>query len=123
MRRRRHAEIRILGEKATLHDLGSTNGTFVNGQRIAGERALFDGDLMSFGREGPAVEFHAVTAAPPPDHARASAGTTHDAGETARGSAAGLRRHTGIPSRALPTPCRNRRERCARWYSASAYSS
>ncbi len=51
----KHAEIRILGDKATLHDLDSTNGTFVNGQRIAGERALFDGDLMSFGREGPAV--------------------------------------------------------------------
>jgi S1-C subfamily serine protease len=63
----RHAEIRILGEKATLHDLDSTNGTFVNGQRIAGERALFDGDLMSFGREGPAVEFHAVSAVAAPD--------------------------------------------------------
>jgi S1-C subfamily serine protease len=62
----RHAEIRVLGDKATLHDLDSTNGTFVNGQRVAGERALFDGDLMSFGREGPAVEFHAVTA-PRPD--------------------------------------------------------
>jgi S1-C subfamily serine protease len=61
----RHAEIRILGEKATLYDLDSTNGTFVNGQRIAGERALFDGDLMAFGREGPAVEFHAVQAATP----------------------------------------------------------
>ncbi len=61
----KHAEIRILGDTATLHDLDSTNGTFVNGQRIAGERALFDGDLMSFGREGPAVEFHAVTTARP----------------------------------------------------------
>ncbi len=65
----KHAEIRILGDKATLHDLDSTNGTFVNGQRIAGERALFEGDLMSFGREGPAVEFHAAgapaTATPP----------------------------------------------------------
>jgi S1-C subfamily serine protease len=58
----KHAEIRILGDKATLHDLDSTNGTFVNGQRIAGERALFDGDLISFGREGPAVEFHAAAA-------------------------------------------------------------
>ncbi len=61
----KHAEIRVVGDKATLHDLDSTNGTFVNGQRIAGERALFDGDLLSFGREGPAVEFHALTAPPP----------------------------------------------------------
>ncbi len=66
----RHAEIRILGDKATLHDLDSTNGTFVNGQRVAGERALFDGDLMAFGREGPAVEFHAVAAVPAPDKTR-----------------------------------------------------
>ncbi|MGH7654999.1 MAG: trypsin-like peptidase domain-containing protein [Gemmatimonadaceae bacterium] len=54
----KHAEIRVLGNKATIRDLGSTNGTFVNGQRIDGERALFDGDLLAFGREGPAVEFH-----------------------------------------------------------------
>ena len=71
----RHAEIRILGDKATLHDLDSTNGTFVNGQRIAGDRALFDGDLMSFGREGPAVEFHAVTAVAATDRTGASGGS------------------------------------------------
>ena len=71
----RHAEIRILDDKATLHDLDSTNGTFVNGQRIAGERALFDGDLMSFGREGPAVEFHAVTAVAATDRTGASGGS------------------------------------------------
>ena len=59
----KHAEIRTLGDKATLHDLDSTNGTFVNGQRIAGAHALADGDLMSFGREGPAVEFHTAAAA------------------------------------------------------------
>ena len=70
----RHAEIRILGDKATLYDLNSTNGTFVNGQRIADARALFDGDLMSFGREGPAVEFHAVTAVGATDGTRASGG-------------------------------------------------
>ena len=68
----RHAEIRILGDKATLHDLDSTNGTFVNGQRVAGERALFDGDLMSFGREGPAVEFHAMCAVAAPDKTHAA---------------------------------------------------
>jgi S1-C subfamily serine protease len=61
----RHAEIRVLGNKATLHDLESTNGTFVNGQRVSGERALFDGDLIAFGKEGPQAEFHALTDAPP----------------------------------------------------------
>lgn len=58
----RHAEIRILDDKATLRDLDSTNGTFVNGQRVTGERALFEGDLLQFGHEGPAVEFHYLPA-------------------------------------------------------------
>jgi S1-C subfamily serine protease/pSer/pThr/pTyr-binding forkhead associated (FHA) protein len=73
----RHAEIRVLGSKATLHDLESTNGTFVNGQRVGGERALFDGDLIGFGKDGPQVEFHALTDAPVPDKSRVP---TPDAG-------------------------------------------
>ena len=70
----RHAEIRVLGDKATVRDLDSTNGTFVNGQRVAGERALFDGDLLAFGREGPAVEFHVVKEDAAPDKAPAASG-------------------------------------------------
>ena len=80
----RHAEIRVLDGKATIHDLGSTNGTFVNGQRITGERALFDGDLIAFGENGPAAEFHSVKdtapresgAAAPPVAGRASHGAS-----------------------------------------------
>jgi S1-C subfamily serine protease len=84
----KHAEIRILGEKATLHDLDSTNGTFVNGQRISGERALFEGDLMSFGREGPAVEFHEskTMGAAPADKPRASSSNAPAADAPARPS-------------------------------------
>ena len=70
----KHAEIRILGEKATVRDLESTNGTFVNGQRVSGERALFDGDLLAFGREGPAVEFHVVKENAPEEKAPAVSG-------------------------------------------------
>ena len=54
----KHAEIRVLESKVTLIDLDSTNGTFVNGQRVQGSRALFEGDLIAFGGEGPKVEFH-----------------------------------------------------------------
>ena len=66
----KHAEIRVVGPRATLYDLNSTNGTFVNGQRVEGERALFDGDLIAFGGEGPKTEFRIVQseaepAAPP----------------------------------------------------------
>jgi ABC-type multidrug transport system ATPase subunit/pSer/pThr/pTyr-binding forkhead associated (FHA) protein len=43
-----HAELVITASGAVLRDLQSTNGTFVNGQRI-GERQLEDGDLLQFG--------------------------------------------------------------------------
>lgn len=32
---RKHLEINVTGEKVTIEDLGSTNGTFVNGERMA----------------------------------------------------------------------------------------
>ena len=45
---RRHAEIRP-GDEIYIVDLGSTNGTKVNGLRIDGERVLTDGDIISLG--------------------------------------------------------------------------
>jgi diguanylate cyclase (GGDEF)-like protein len=42
---REHSEIKIDGEKATIKDLGSTNGTFVNNKRIA-KHVLKDGDKI-----------------------------------------------------------------------------
>ena len=46
---RRHAAIRIHGQDVAIEDLGSTNGTFVNDERIEGTRALSDGDTVRFG--------------------------------------------------------------------------
>jgi hypothetical protein len=46
---RRHAEIRPNRQNFVVVDLGSTNGTMVNGTRIHGETALSDGDIISFG--------------------------------------------------------------------------
>lgn len=51
----RHAEIRNVGDTYTLHDTGSTNGTFVNGDRVEGSRELRDGDTVRFGKGGPEV--------------------------------------------------------------------
>lgn len=45
---RRHAEVRP-GAQILVVDLGSTNGTKVNGLRITGERPLVDGDIVSLG--------------------------------------------------------------------------
>ena len=46
---RRHAEIRPNRQHYVVVDLGSTNGTMVNGVRIHGETVLSDGDIISFG--------------------------------------------------------------------------
>jgi DNA-binding winged helix-turn-helix (wHTH) protein len=48
---RRHAQIHIGGEadRPTLTDLGSTNGTSVNGKRVDGPTPLADGDVIKIG--------------------------------------------------------------------------
>jgi hypothetical protein len=46
---RRHAALRMTGEGPAVEDLGSSNGTFVNGERIAGVVVLSDGDVVAFG--------------------------------------------------------------------------
>ena len=46
---RSHAAIRVQGEFPVLHDLGSTNGTFVNGERIAAPQRLVPGDAVRMG--------------------------------------------------------------------------
>ena len=48
---RRHARLTFQGGKYILEDLGSTNGTFVNGQRLAGPRVLKTGEVVSFGEQ------------------------------------------------------------------------
>jgi hypothetical protein len=45
---RHHAEVINTGVTCTLHDLGSTNGTYVNGS-VVHEHALRDGDQISIG--------------------------------------------------------------------------
>jgi len=48
---RRHARLTFQGGKYVLEDLGSTNGTFVNGQRLAGPRVLKAGEVVQFGEQ------------------------------------------------------------------------
>jgi DNA-binding CsgD family transcriptional regulator len=45
-----HAVFERFGEAWLIRDLGSRNGTFVNGGRIIGERALHSGDEIILGR-------------------------------------------------------------------------
>ncbi|MCX4769017.1 FHA domain-containing protein FhaB [Streptomyces sp. ADI92-24] len=46
---RTHAELTVHGGRWLLRDLGSTNGTCVNGQRVTGTVSVREGDQVSFG--------------------------------------------------------------------------
>lgn len=48
---RKHARMIFQGGKYVIEDLGSTNGTFVNGQRLAGPVVLKSGDVVSLGEQ------------------------------------------------------------------------
>lgn len=52
----RHAEIRLVEGQYILHDVGSRNGTFVNGERLTAPRVLRSGDVIAFGGTGPRAE-------------------------------------------------------------------
>lgn len=59
---RRHARLVLQGGSFILEDLGSTNGSFIKGQRLSGPYLLNPGDLITFG-ERINLMFEAVTAA------------------------------------------------------------
>lgn len=46
---RRHSRLFLQGRGYVLEDLGSTNGTFVNGQRLMGPHLLIPGEYISLG--------------------------------------------------------------------------
>lgn len=46
---RRHAEVRLSAGRWVVRDLGSTNGTWVNGVLVEGEQVLAEGDKIQLG--------------------------------------------------------------------------
>jgi predicted component of type VI protein secretion system len=73
---RRHAALRVTGDGVAVEDFGSTNGTFVNEERVQGVRPLHDGDVVRFGNtewelRGAAAPAPAGIAAPQVTAARA----------------------------------------------------
>jgi len=53
---RHHARVWVTRDRAWVEDLGSKNGTWVDGQRIHGEVALTDGATFKLGSEAVRVE-------------------------------------------------------------------
>ena len=56
-----HARVSIEGDQLTIEDLGSTNGVFVDGERVEGKRTLEHGQTFQLGADGP--RFVALSAA------------------------------------------------------------
>ena len=54
---RRHTEIRRQNDSYIVVDLGSFNGTFLNGRRIGDAEVLKDSDVIQLGRGGPSLRF------------------------------------------------------------------
>lgn len=57
---RRHAELEVRGREVVLRDLGSANGTAVNGSPVSEDQVLKNGDIIQFGvvemtYEGPGI--------------------------------------------------------------------
>jgi hypothetical protein len=59
---RKHASFSLTGDAVTVEDLGSTNGTFVNGERLSAPRTLSEGDRVRIGTTILEVRRHEVQA-------------------------------------------------------------
>lgn len=54
---RLHAVIRLRGARAVIQDAGSTNGTYVDGERVNGPHELREGSTIRLGRRGPVFRY------------------------------------------------------------------
>lgn len=66
----RHASLSWHEGVWTVRDLGSANGTYVDGSRVHGETALRDGSIIQLGRDGPQVRFSVIWEAGAPEPVR-----------------------------------------------------
>ena len=73
---REHARIVVANGRAVVEDRRSTNGTFVNGERIAAPHPVMDGDTLTFGSEETTFREWSENAAPATEPVRSPARQT-----------------------------------------------
>lgn len=95
---RQHARLTRTPGGYVLEDLGSTNGTFVNGERLVAPRVLNPGDLVAFG-ENVTLTFDAVA-----PEAAATVASTAARPEPAPASAAAAPAAEAPAAKAPPPP-------------------
>jgi len=98
---RRHACIAWTGNGYVIEDLGSTNGTFVNGERVAGSRALKSGDRLRLGEQVELAFWVSEPAPRPEERARFGAGEPRSAPLSVRQDSFLRRRSTRVWGLAL----------------------
>ncbi|MBC7878676.1 MAG: FHA domain-containing protein [Anaerolineales bacterium] len=76
---RRHAKLTQGADGYTLEDLGSSNGTFVNGAKLTGQRLLKSGDQVRLGQAVNLVYEAPPPIAPTPPKQAANAATAYEA--------------------------------------------
>jgi hypothetical protein len=60
-----HCEILLRGDEVIVHDLNSTNGTFINGHQVTGEAPLKGGQILRLGQVEMRLEAGGAPKAPP----------------------------------------------------------
>jgi len=71
----RHATVTLAGGQWVLRDVGSTNGTFLGGERLTREQVLGAKEVIRFGPNGPQVDFTAIPDSQPSSGRPGSGGT------------------------------------------------
>ena len=79
---RQHCLLSVTASAIHLKDLGSTNGTLVNGQRLVGERDLAEGDTIQVGPLALQVHVNAHMQMTPNDSMLEASKQTASSGET-----------------------------------------
>lgn len=85
---RQHVRLTVSPNGVVLTDLGSQNGSFVNGERVTGSRLLLSGDLVDLGSTSIVLHARGAPSAPPDAFRRLCDKLAHEIDRAERGGKA-----------------------------------